>query len=988
MKLSAKVLLLSAAISSATAFADTGALRVKIVDGNGNAVVGAMVDAHTSESLTGRKGVTDANGEVRLSGLDPSAKYVVAVHGDGYQAIKSQNVRVVSGKSFALSYALEASASGSSDVEEVMVLGRTMQLVDTTSATVGQHITLDLTESLPTGRSFQSYLQLTPGVKPSLGGNPASKSGVNYSDNTDAKGNTSGSSTDNMYYIDGVNITDNYNGKFGANFNSEIIQEQHVLTGGLPAEYEGGTGLVSRVITKSGSNEFHGSVNYYAQSDSLVADNDNLSSKAFSTFDTAFTLGGPIIKDKLWFYTSYQIKERDDDIVDPITGEALRSVKTENKLGFGKLTWQATDNDKIVASWFNDPTTISGTDLDEVPNNRDRAQEQGGDNYKFEYSHTWDDAILTLDYSSHEGELTSAAANQETRDDVAFLSGGTPTSTMLNAGGYGQNTVEFRNKEEFGITFEYFLDTEFGSHEFKAGYSVTENERLYNLVYTGDGAQYYSVGTGDSGATLGSYVNDAWIGELGLSEEDYGRMQTAMASSTDSAYYLGLLDADNSGDIDNAELAALTFNSTAGNPSGNINVSRINQTEAAPLAFKSEGQSFYIQDNWNFEKWTVNAGLRAEKWDHIASDGRDISFFDWEIAPRLSVVYDINGDGQSKVWAFAGRYYDPLRTDMAAFAGTMAGSVREEDIFVGDRWLTYRTRGGTNEQQAYFSPATKTPYTDEFLVGYSRALTDTMSAEVVYTQRVSKDIMEDYDLGLYADQEAAGDFYLPLSYFGYDEMPNSTYVIGTLEGGEREYKGLELTLRRHRSENWQMLASYTYNLAEGNSNSDGNADFQGDVLWLDPRSPNAWGDQPGNIEHLFKFAGSYTFDNGIEVGAVYNWNSGIRYSSTWSVYGRHLPDRVDTAYEFGGVDTRWLTDTAIGADVTPSYGTLDLRAKYTYELAGGYKAEFFLDIFNALNDQSVTRQMDLSAGDENYQYGDADRWVQPQRLYLGARMSF
>ena len=83
MKLSAKVLLLSAAISSATAFADTGALRVKIVDGNGNAVVGAMVDAHTSESLTGRKGVTDANGEVRLSGLDTSSKYVVAVNGDG-----------------------------------------------------------------------------------------------------------------------------------------------------------------------------------------------------------------------------------------------------------------------------------------------------------------------------------------------------------------------------------------------------------------------------------------------------------------------------------------------------------------------------------------------------------------------------------------------------------------------------------------------------------------------------------------------------------------------------------------------------------------------------------------------------------------------------------------------------------------------------------------------------------------------------------------
>jgi len=102
MKLSAKVLLLSAAISSATAFADTGALRVKIVDGNGNAVVGAMVGASTSDSLTSRKGITDANGEVKLVGLDPSIHYSVVVNGEGYQPIKSQNVRVVSGRALLL----------------------------------------------------------------------------------------------------------------------------------------------------------------------------------------------------------------------------------------------------------------------------------------------------------------------------------------------------------------------------------------------------------------------------------------------------------------------------------------------------------------------------------------------------------------------------------------------------------------------------------------------------------------------------------------------------------------------------------------------------------------------------------------------------------------------------------------------------------------------------------------------------------------------
>ena len=84
-----------------------------------------------------------------------------------------------------------------------------------------------------------------------------------------------GASTDNLYYLDGVDVTDPVTGTFGANFNSEIIQEQQVLVGAIPAEYAGGQGLVSKVITKSGSNEWHGSINYYFQNDELVAEDEH-----------------------------------------------------------------------------------------------------------------------------------------------------------------------------------------------------------------------------------------------------------------------------------------------------------------------------------------------------------------------------------------------------------------------------------------------------------------------------------------------------------------------------------------------------------------------------------------------------------------------------------------------------------------------------------------------------------------------------------------
>ncbi len=252
-----------AALTSAAAFADTGGLRVKVLDVAGKPVAGATVKASTVESLVSRQGVTDSDGFVRLIGLDPSAKYSIEVNSNGFEQLNRDKVRVVSGKNFNLNLAL---ISADDKIERIEVRGRVAQ-IDTSSTSTGLDLTLDMLDSLPTGRTYQSYLQLAPGTKPSSGGNPSSKSGVNYSDS----GGVYGASSDNVYYVDGINVTDNNTGTFGANFNSEIIQEQQVLTGGIPAEYAGGAGLVSRVITKSGSNEFEGSINYYFQNDSLVA---------------------------------------------------------------------------------------------------------------------------------------------------------------------------------------------------------------------------------------------------------------------------------------------------------------------------------------------------------------------------------------------------------------------------------------------------------------------------------------------------------------------------------------------------------------------------------------------------------------------------------------------------------------------------------------------------------------------------------------------
>lgn len=985
--------------------AETGGLRIAITSPQGKPVAGATVRVSSPSSLVTKTAITEADGSVRISGLDPATDYKVEVVAPGYSNFAATEVAVVSNQNPLVSYTLgaaDAGATAAAGVQQVVVSGSRVSRVDTTSATVGTILNLAVVESLPTGRNYQSYLQLVPGVKPSAGGNPSSKSGVNYSD----IGGTTGTSTDNVYILDGVDVTDSSTGTFGSNINSEIIQEQQILTGGIPAEYAGGAGLVSKVVTKSGSNEYHGSVNYYFQNDSLVAKNEHNTSSGFSTYDAAVTLGGPIIKDKLWFFGSFQKKVRDTDVVDASTGAAMRTVNRDEKLGFMKLTWQATENDRLTASFFNDPTTVSGSTVATVLNNRDTRRVQGGDNYKIDYARDMGNLRLNAYAFRHEGEVSDYAADQSTFNNVAFRNASpTPTLAQRNLGGAGTDFISERNRDELGFNAEYFLETaSMGTHTFKTGFSRSKNIYFEDSLLTGpDKARYTSIAAANAGVSFTEFLGSGWTGSRSIVAADIPRIITGINNSSDKAYFVGVLDTNRDGTISDAEVRAYRFNSTAGNPNGQVNNYRIREVQAAPYSVEATGKTFYLQDTWTKDKLTVSGGLRTEEWVHYDSKGDQSAKFEWKVAPRLSVVYDLNGDGRSKVWGFAGRYYDPVRTNMSDFAGNLTGPVLDEQVFIGDRWVTFRTRGGPKTPDALFAPSTKTPYTDEFMLGYATNLGRDYTISASYTKRKTRNILEDYDLTLYSDPTltvatapegyaAPGSaYYLPYSYFGYSSKPNSNYVLGTLAGGKRDYQGVELSLTKAKRDNWSGAASYTWNQAKGNSNSDSNADFQGDWVALDPRAPNAYGPQPGNIKHQVKAYGTYFFTNGIsnglELSGVLNWNSGVLYSRTFLNSGRNLPE-MGAPYLNGGVTDTFILPGSVGSQEGPAYYTFDMRLKYTYKMAGSQKIEFFLDLFNVLDKQSPTSEQSLVAGNGVYAFGQANAWVEPRRLYVGARYSF
>jgi hypothetical protein len=973
----------------------TGTIVVTVQDPDGGRLPGVVVTAKAADTVTTRSAVTNEEGVATLEALAPSALYEISAQLSGFQDLIRPNILVRSGQTVSVPLTLSLG-----NVTEAITVTAATPLVDTRSATSGQDITLQLTESLPTGRSYQSYLQIVPGVMPddpTTGGNPAARGGINYSD---IAGNM-GVSSDNAYYFDGINVTDPVTGTFGANLNTEIIQEQKVITGGIPAEFVGTPGLISNVITKSGSNRYSGSVNYFFQNSNLMAENENGPSDEFSTQDNGYTFGGPIVRDKAWFFGSYRYSAREDDVSTLDTRQFLRTVDNTQHQGFAKGTYSPTMNDLISVTYLSDPTEITGRRERDITNGRDRGQEQGGHRYGALFTRVAGNVLLEIGANKHNGEVSQFSAIRQAQNSILFQGSDIRTLEDEQLGGFGQDLINER--DTMGVRGSLSYTT--GRHTFKGGIDWSQNDNFRDTLYI-DSAIYESIAANYAGAgvTAANIVGGSWnrLAFDHSNPSDFGGFIRTIDARSDRARFYNLYDLNNNGTISETELGqALVFNSMAGNPQNAINYDRTFQSATGPQETSSRGLSFFVQDSMTFNRFTFNVGVRAERWEHFATTGENIYTFPWEFAPRLSAVYDLMGDGRHKVSGYYGRYYDPIRNNMTNFAGTLTGSILEEQVYAGGEWITYRTRGGPAVQDAFFAPTTQTPYTDDLQFGYAVDLGNNMSFEALYINRRTRDILEDYDLELYATAQDGqihypgpiddpNTLFLGLDYFGYTENPGSNFVIATLEGGERNYQGLEFVFRKRFAERWQLLTSYNWNDAEGNTNSDSNADYQGDVIYLDPRAPNQYGRQPGSITHLLKGGGSYTFDMGLQLGAFLNWNSGTYASRTFLQGGRNLPARVapEEAYAFAGVTERWLTENSVGTIENPSWGTVDVRVQYNRTIFGEIGAEAFVDVFNIADDQGAIRNQDLLAGSGSTAFGEPIQWVTGRRAFLGLRLKF
>jgi hypothetical protein len=272
----------------------TGAIQGTVKDGaNGEKLAGVTVIV-TSPSLSQTQtSITDENGYYVVNQLPPGDYLVTFYYAD--LTVERSGIHVGIGKVTPVYQTLDTGKAGG----ETIKIQDTAPTIDPTSTTQGITIDKNYIKNIPVpGRTFESALGAAAGSQ-------GDGAGVSFSGS---------SSLENQYYVDGVNTTGLTYGTVGSPVINDFIEEIEVITGGYNAEYGRATGGLVNVVTKSGSNEFKGSVFGYWQPGVLTAGVERTPVNAASidvTANTAFDadfgfeVGGPIIKDKLWFFVGF-----------------------------------------------------------------------------------------------------------------------------------------------------------------------------------------------------------------------------------------------------------------------------------------------------------------------------------------------------------------------------------------------------------------------------------------------------------------------------------------------------------------------------------------------------------------------------------------------------------------------------------------------------------------------------------------------------------
>ena len=933
-----------------------GSIFGTVTDEDGNALPGVTVEASSPKLMGTASTLTDVNGKYRIVSLTPGL-YTISYSLQGFKPISREDIVVRINATVTVDVTM---AMGAIE-EQITVVGQS-PLIDVKSTTKGMTLTKEMFELLPKGRNFDTLVTAVPGVN-----NESWLGGVSVD---------GASAAENMYYVDGTDITRIDTGRGNQDVAFEFVEEVQIVASGYEAEYGGALGGVVSVITRQGGNEFHGElIGYYSGSrlegkerDTLRYDPEQFNVAEYvnyqdmygkdkdNRYEFGFSLGGYILKDRLWFFGSFlPVISTIDRYVEFLSGESGDYNRTWNYWNFqGKLTAQPISFMRLGASFVNNFSKYRGN----LPNRN------GTSNYNDPY---W------ADYGYDYPNWTASGFMDLTlgTNFMANIRGGqfryNTTNQQVNAATFGEPRWGHSGNGTF-----YFDGTPL---EIPAQYQVPMNytnrsffRELVRLIkykrHIGADFTYFMYAGGEHAWKFGVQ----WVRQ----GED-----TANIASMEYPYVWFTWGRD-------LVVGTTTY------PGGTYGYYTVIGNDATGpygefFNVHNDRWALYIQDSWTIaDRFTLNLGLRTES-EYIppfteaenlppglAEDFKPIEFdFADKLAPRLGFIYDVFGDTSLKIFGSYGLYYDVIKTYMPAhsYAGFKWKSAYYQlDTYEWDQIgvngyfpgqlitvLDWRTPSFDSTD-----PDLKPVSQREVSFGVEKMLMENVSVTGRLVQKHLRYTIE--DVGVITP---TGEKY-------YETNPGYGYSLHVGNGtgkfdpkypetprAKREYWAVNLSLDKRLSNNWLGGVSYTWSRLTGNYSGLGSSDEYGRTSPYVERSFDNWamaftkdlteldGPLVTDRTHFLKIYGAYTFPFRLTLGAVINATSGTPFTETWYIWNTY-----QYPYNRG-----YSTDPDNGDLVqkrTPFLWFCNAYAEYNLRLADKYTIQFNVNVDN-LFDISTAR---------------------------------
>ncbi len=957
------------------------------------------VDVVIEGARGARTATTDSKGQYKFEYLPPGS-YDLKLTVPGFRAVSIKGIQVKLEHKSKANIILETGK----EIEIIEITGSAVPAIDTSKISVSSDLSSDFLKRMPVGRSVSASMSLAPGVSDPgaamLGNNP-SISGA--------------SGLENTYIIDGVNITNagygslgSYSiryGSLGSGVNFDFVETVQVKTAGFEAEYGSALGGVVNVLTKSGTNEFHGSVYSFYQPRDLEATRRPVSLMQGNAYETGYeewdigaTLGGPLVKDKLFFFAAINPQQRtiyrqvaewdpngDGTIDYPLGNREWKTVRSQQAYA-AKLSWSIAPGHKLDATLFGDPGRSemgpqNNEDILGESENGFSEIEMGGNHQVIRY-----EGVLT-DWMSIEAQVARArneyyqtAKNETTRiSDYTQVDGG---GSIIYSGGLG-----YIARNQISENYQYHLKATnyfemLGRHTVK--YGITYEDIGFDTIrdYTGPRIRFTEPGSG----------------------AEY---------ETETGVLIRKLLADD------------------GTPIFRIFRGIIDGSKAAT---ESKYIGLFIQDQWApIENLTLSLGVRAEYQKIIGSE-LDYTFdFSDNVSPRIGATWDFTGEGRGKIFAHYGRFFEKVPNILAVRLFSKDYGITRADFYDSDNDSRFTEKdqmiapGETpvegsgrhfvtvGEEKNQIRPGTKNQYQDELVVGAEYEIFDDWNLGVRWIHREVGQVLEDLQLAV--AESIMADF----SSFGPYVLANpGTHLNNTCPpkhpncwvDPERKYDALEITLRKDFMDGWQVFAWYRISQLWGNyeglfRNDNGQSDPNLTSLFDFPTNTRYIFEEiqalcptldekcienlPATMDgqgrsgflntdrtHMLAISGVYTTEIGLTIGVVGRYQSGTPITGL----GYHF------LYENAG-------EIPIGK--RGKYGrtkdtyNLDLHLDYIFEIGDGWKAQLLLDVMNLLNNQeavSIVQNQELAANTIDPDFLRTNRYQLPRQVRLGLRIEF